>query len=117
MTLDLDNVSELRFLMTYFNAKRLGEVEVERSPRGHGYHLIVRKLPFDREADYVLRSLLGDDVNRIKFDQESEYKPRAILFETKWMNGRRWDAQPLDERNVLALPWKSNPPMEVFNRG
>ncbi|MBA7593151.1 hypothetical protein ES703_00068 [subsurface metagenome] len=118
LTLDLDYVSELRFLMTYFNCKRLGEVEVERSPRGRGYHLIVRGLPPDHEAEYILRCLLGDDLNRVKFDQESEYKPTKILFGTKWaMDGRRFDAQALDERNILALPWKSNPPKEVFRHG
>jgi hypothetical protein len=117
LTVDLDHVPEWRFLAVYFNCRRFGEVEVERSPRGHGYHLIVRGLPSSREAELVLRSMLGDDPNRVRFDRESEYKPRNILFQTKWVNGRlRYDAQPLDERNVLALPLKSRLPRGVFVR-
>lgn len=116
---DWDHTPEWKLLSRYFGLKHLfGHVEIELSPRGNGLHLIVSGLPMDHKAEYVLRSMFGDDPNRIKFDWESEYKPRNILFQTKWtMGGRRYDAEPLDERNILALPWKINPPREVFRHG
>jgi len=108
LTLDLDGPSELRLLMAYFNARRCGEVELERSPRGHGYHIVVRGIP--GEAEHVLRCMLGDDPSRIRFDTEAKFKPTRILFNTKWMGGKRWDAEPMDERKLLALPFASKIP-------
>lgn len=111
LTFDYDHIAEWKLLADYLYLKHLfGHVEVERSPRRHGFHLIVHGVPPDPEIEHVMRCWFGDDPNRIKFDQESQFKPTRILFGTKWANGRRWNAEPLDERNVLALPFKSKLP-------
>lgn len=118
MGLDLDHISELRWLMTYFNCKHLfgDRVEAERSPMRKGFHISVPGLPYDRGAEYVLRTMLGDDPNRIRFDRETTHKPKRILFQVKWAGNKRYEAEPLNERNILALPFKLNPPKEVFSR-
>ena len=115
--LDLDKPSQLRLLMSYFNLKHLfGRVHVERSPTGKGYHLLVTGLPPDRELNYVIRCWLKDDPNRIRFDQETVHKPKEILFQVKWVRGKRCEAVPLDERHLLALPFASRIPRGWYRR-
>lgn len=109
ITLDLDYPSELRLLMAYFNLRHaFGQVELERSPTGAGYHLVARGA--DREAEQVFRLMLGDDPERVRFDGEAVMKPKRILFQAKWVGGRRHAAERVDERGLLAMPFFSRVP-------
>lgn len=103
VTVDQDVPSEFQLLKTYFNMKALaGRVECARiSSGGEGYHFIVRGLPISFETSLILRRLLGDDVVRIGFDEEPSGKPRQVLYSKR---GTR-EVTPLDEKNILALPF------------
>jgi len=104
VTVDLDSPSELKLLATYFNMKGLnGNINVRRSAGGEGYHLIVRGLPITFETSLLLRRLFGDDQVRISFDEEDSEKPKQVLYRKK---GKKV-ITPLDERNILALPFFS----------
>lgn len=64
--IDLDGVSELEFLKTYFNAKYMfpdKEIRVYQSSGGHGYHIEI----FGVKSRLSTRRMLGDCEGRIRY--------------------------------------------------
>lgn len=115
VTLDLDWPAEWKLLAAYFNCKNIfGRVdEIRRSSRGHGYHLIIRGLPMTYIQSLKFRAWLGDCETRLKYDSDlSSHKPKQILF----CNKDKGHVQPIDERNLLALPFWSKIPRGCYVR-
>jgi len=121
ITIDLDLVSELETLKTYLRMKRMGRVEAELSARRKGPHFIVYGLPITLQQSIELRRWLGDDGARVDFDEYLyEHKTKQILFTSKTRmlpikgnvlcKKKKDEVLPLDEGNILALPFCSRVP-------
>ena len=103
IVVDLDSKNMFHLLKTYFNAKQLGEVEVEETRKG--YHIIIRRSNNPRENIYI-RMLLGDDPKRLEYDEILGALGFRIdvSFKCKWSTDYGWHlAEPV---NPLSLPWK-----------
>ena len=117
ITLDIDHSSEWRRLAQYFNMKHLcGVDEVRVSPSGRGLHLIKRGLGINYEQSLGVRAVLGECGRRLEFDdpETTLMKPRQILWRAKIIDGKRYDAEQIDERSLLALPWVSRLPRGFY---
>jgi len=124
ITLDLDAVSQLRFLMAYFNLRRFTDkIEVYYTSSEDGkdhYHIVAYDLPdipFDKLCEF--RLALGDDFWRVWLDGQTYKKPKQVLFTNrcKWdRKDRRWvRGERLRILNVLWKPWCSRLPARKPN--
>jgi hypothetical protein len=104
---DIDTKSELRLLMTYINASRLGKTTVASTQ--HGYHYRVY-LDCSREKAMELRKQLGDDNNRIAFEELELHRGITDWYDTLFVGklGKdgKWHYEETVE-NVLTLPFLS----------
>jgi predicted ATPase len=104
---DIDTKSELRLLMTYLNASRLGKTTV--SSTFHGYHYRIQ-LECSRETAMQLRKQLGDDNNRIAFEELELHRGITDWYDTLFVGklGKdgKWHYEEAVE-NVLMLPFLS----------
>lgn len=117
VTVDKDlPCSELEILRTYFNMKHVCGVDEIRRSSGNGFHFIKRGLPISYDGSLAIRALLGECETRLRFDGEKNFKPKQILWRSKIINGKRQEARTITERDLLLLPWKSNPPRRCFLR-
>ena len=95
---DLDRPSMLRLLISYFNARQIGEVEVYKTRKG--YHIYVG-VPSNIEV----RRYLGDDSDRLRV---TEIRKRIhgveldVMFRMK-RYGNKWYCE--EEFNPLSEPW------------
>jgi hypothetical protein len=64
--LDLDGKNRFRLLKAYFNALKLGKVNVYETE--HGYHLKIEKA-LSPEENIQVRMILGDDPERLAYDE------------------------------------------------
>jgi hypothetical protein len=108
-TIDNDTKSELRLLMTFFNAEKYGEDKV--SATQHGYHHRVYcydEIP--KETERILRVMLGDDCRRNAFEELERMHGiiewENTLFEAKLGKDGKWHFEEPVE-NILALPFFS----------
>ena len=116
VTVDLDSPSQLKLLKVYYNLRRFGDVEIRRSAGGQGYHLLVYNLSITYDDSLKIRAMLGECETRLKFDSEKNLKMKQILWRAKVIDGKRYEARTIDERDLLVLPWFSRVPRGVFVR-
>jgi len=118
VTLDIDHDCEWKRLAQYFNMKHIcGVDEIRVSSSGRGLHLFKRGLPISYEDSLNIRAMLGECETRLRFDGENNRKPKQIAFQAKVIDGKRCEARTIDERDLLALPFKSRLPKGVYIRG
>jgi hypothetical protein len=122
--IDLDEPSELRFLMSYFNAKYMfpdREIKVFRSSSGDGYHIEIIGV----RSVLSVRRTLGDCHDRMMYselrskneDNQEEFAygdpfVDDVLFAMKTLKVRNWKTGtervyrrarvPLDEKSVIC---------------
>jgi len=114
LSLDLDGVSQLRLLTTYFNLARFTDklelfvTSVENNREN--YHINAYDLPtLEREKSYEFRASLGDDESRIWLDRRLyEFnKPQMVLLNrrVKWnRKSLRWETNY--RWRLLSILWK-----------
>jgi len=114
LSLDLDGVSQLKLLTTYFNLARFTDklelfvTSVENNREN--YHINAYDLPpLEREKSYEFRASLGDDESRIWLDRRLyEFnKPQMVLFNrrVKWnRKSLRWETNY--RWRLLSILWK-----------
>ena len=91
-------------------------MEVRRSAGGRGYHMLIKGLPISYDDSLKIRAMLGECETRLRFDMEKNLKMKQILWRAKVIDGKRYEARTIDERDLLALPWLSRVPRGVFVR-
>lgn len=122
--IDLDEPSELRFLMSYFNARYMfpnNEIKVFRSSSGTGYHIEVLGV----KSVLSIRRTLGDCHDRMMYSElRSKNKSNQeefaygdpfvddVLFAIKTLKVRNWKTGvervyrrarvPLDDKSVIC---------------
>ncbi len=101
VTVDLDYPSRLKLLKAYYNMRQIGDVEINRSAGGKGFHLVAYQLPITFEQSIELRRLYGDDPIRIDFDERYHLKPKQVLYTVK--DGV--PIEPITEPDLLNAPW------------
>ncbi len=137
VTLDIDTNNQLVIFTKYYSMKSIcGVDEIRVSSSGRGLHLIKRGLQITYNQALTIRAMLGECNTRLDFDSELDsLKPKSILWKSK--NGRRMSAvefpeirlvdgdivleggnghmaRKITERDLLMLPWKSNPPRKRY---
>jgi len=117
---DLDRVSFLELLKTYFNARYVcGRVKVYRTR--HGFHLrLVFDAPVPPEKKIELRRALGDDPMRLALDEVRLAKRAFSGFDTLFMIKKYADGSSYTEEefNPLAESWNPRiPPRRCGRRG
>lgn len=116
LALDLDSPRELDILKSYFNTKTVCKQPVFSKRTGHGVHF---KTYIDTtiQQNLTLRTLLGDDVGRIRFDEErSHYETLHDWVDTTFTVKKKQGKKLTKEEpfEVLALPFCSQLPARKF---
>lgn len=110
INVDLDNCSQLRFLMTYFNMARFCQF-MEVYETTNGYHIIGYGFPdVDMESFYNFRLMWGDDPLRVWLDQRYHSKPEQVLFTRRVHIDDEKPAYRHRILNILWKPWISKTP-------
>lgn len=119
LALDLDQVSQLQLLKTFYNLSYFtGKLEAFFTSIENGkenYHIIAYDLPrIDPQTAFEFRLALNDDPYRVYLDQRLLNKPKQVLFVTRckpdpksgrWVKGDR-----LRLYTMLWKPWISKTP-------
>ena len=125
LALDLDGVSQLNLLKTYFTLRRFTDkieawiTSVENGKEN--YHISAYDLPdAPEQLQYELRAMLGDDPYRVWLDQRLNSKPKMVLFMRRvkfnprtgrWEKRYRWRLY-----SILWKPFWSKVPRSVIVR-
>ena len=96
VTVDLDTDNALDMLKAYYNLRcGTDDVEVYRTRRG--YHVIGYGFDLTPEEAVTVRTVLGDDENRIRLDEIAasggNAKPQQILWTHKYGRASRQKIQ------------------------
>ena len=125
LSIDLDQVSQLNLLKTYFTLRRFTdkiELFVTSVENGkENYHITAIGLPdIPEKLQYEFRAALGDDPRRVWLDERLHKKPEMVLFTRRvklnpktgrWEKRYRWRLY-----SILWKPFWSKVPRSVIVR-
>jgi len=123
LSIDLDGVSQLNLLKTYFYLRRFtNKIEVFITSVENGkenYHISAYDLPdIPEKLQYELRAMLGDDPFRVWLDERLHKKPEMVLFTRRvklnpksgrWERRYRWRLY-----SILWKPFWSTVPRSII---